>query len=68
MSSIHKGNKYYFCVLIWKIITIYSKPSLVVVKPCSWRVAYGPKKIKSKQNKKKPQVIETNGWHVAYGP
>lgn len=57
-----------FCVLIWKVIIMYSKPSLVVVvKPCSQWVAYGPPK--KKQNKTKwPQVIETKGWHVAYGP
>ncbi len=44
-----------------------SKPSLVVVvKPCSQWVAYGPPKKTKKQ--KRPQVIETKGWHVAYGP
>jgi hypothetical protein len=49
---------------------MYSKLSIVVVvKPCSQWVAYGPpKKKKQKQKQKRPQVIETSGWHVAYGP
>jgi hypothetical protein len=41
-----------FHVLIWKIITMYSKPLVVVVvKPCSRWVAFDPQKNKIKKKK-----------------